>query len=70
MPIKSVKMKILKNKKMPFFLMSQGSLDPKFRVLGQKTVYDIYIEMAISWRCSMTLQQQFVIKENVNKLPI
>ena len=29
-------MKISKNKKMRFFLMSQGSLDPKNRVLGQK----------------------------------
>ena len=28
--------KILKNKKMRFFLMSQGSLDPKIRFLGQK----------------------------------
>ena len=35
MPIKSVKMKISKNKKMYFFLMSQGSLDPKIRFLGQ-----------------------------------
>ena len=36
MPIKSVKMKISKNKKMRFYLMSQGSLDPKIRFLGQK----------------------------------
>ena len=37
MPIKSVKMKISKNKKMRvFFLMSQGSLDPKIRFLAQK----------------------------------
>ena len=36
MPIKSVKMKISKNKKMCFFLMSQGSLNPKIRFLGQK----------------------------------
>ena len=36
MPIKSVKMKISKNKKMHFFFMSQGSLDPKIRFLGQK----------------------------------
>ena len=36
MRIKSVKMKILKNKKMRFFLISQGSLNPKIRVLGQK----------------------------------
>ena len=36
MPIKSVKMKISKNKKMRFFLMSQGSLDPKIRFLSQK----------------------------------
>ena len=36
MPIKSVKMKISKNKKMRFFLMSQGSLKPKIRFLGQK----------------------------------
>ena len=35
MPIKSVKIKISKNKK-SFFLMSQGSLDPKIRFLGQK----------------------------------
>ena len=33
-------MKILKNKKMCFFLMSQGSLDPKNRFLGQK-VYSV-----------------------------
>ena len=36
MPIKSVKMKISKNKKNAFFLMSQGSLDPKIRFIGQK----------------------------------
>ena len=36
MPIKSVKMKISKNKKMHFFLMSQGSFNPKIRFLGQK----------------------------------
>ena len=36
MSIKSVKMKISKNKKMRFFLMSQGSLNPKIRFLGQK----------------------------------
>ena len=36
MPIKSVKMKISKNKKMRFFLMSQGSLDPKIKFLGKK----------------------------------
>ena len=36
MPIKSVKMKISKNKKMRFFLMSQGSLDPKISFLSQK----------------------------------
>ena len=35
MPIKSVKMKISKNKKMRFFLISQGSLNPKIRFLGQ-----------------------------------
>ena len=34
MPIKSVKVKISKNKKMRFFLMSQGSLNPKIRFLG------------------------------------
>ena len=36
MSIKSEKMKISKNKKMCFFLMSQGSLNPKVRFLGQK----------------------------------
>ena len=36
MPIKSVKIKISKNKKMRFFLMFQGSLDQKIRFLGQK----------------------------------
>ena len=36
MPIKSVKMKISKNKKLRFFLMSQGSFSPKIRFLGQK----------------------------------
>ena len=36
MPIKSVKMKISKNKKMPFFLMSQGSFNQKIRFLCQK----------------------------------
>ena len=29
-------MKISKNKKMRFFLMSQGSFNPKIRFLGQK----------------------------------
>ena len=36
MTIKSVKMNISKNKKMLFFLMSQGSFNPKIRFLGQK----------------------------------
>ena len=36
MPIKSVKMKISKNKKCVFFLMSQGSLNSKIKFLGQK----------------------------------
>ena len=36
MHIKSVKMKSSKNKKMRFFLMSQGSLNPKIRLLSQK----------------------------------
>ena len=36
MPIKSVKIKISKNKKNAFFLMFQGSLDPKIMFLGQK----------------------------------
>ena len=37
MPIKSVKMKISKKrKKHIFFLISQGSLNPKIRFLGQK----------------------------------
>ena len=36
MLIKSVKMKISKNKKMRFFLESQGSFHPKIRFLGQK----------------------------------
>ena len=36
MPIKSVKMKISKNKKMRFFLMSQESLDPKIWFIGPK----------------------------------
>ena len=37
MPIKSVRMKISKKKKKnSFFLMSQQSLDPKIRFLGQK----------------------------------
>ena len=39
MPIKSVKMKISKNKKISFFLMSQGSLNPKIRFLGQKVCH-------------------------------
>ena len=36
MPIKSVKIKISKNKKMRFFRMSQGSLNPKIRFPAQK----------------------------------
>ena len=36
MPIKSVKMKLSKNKKSCFFLMSQGSFNPNIRFLGQK----------------------------------
>ena len=39
MPIKSVKRKISKNKKMRFFLMSQGSLDPNIRLIGQKVCF-------------------------------
>ena len=40
MAIKSVKMKISKNKKMRFFLVSQGSFHPKIRFLDQK-VYSV-----------------------------
>ena len=40
MPIKSVKIKISKNKIMRFFLMSKGSFNPKIRFLGQK-VYPV-----------------------------
>ena len=36
MSIKSVKMEISKNKKLRFFLMSEGSFNPKIRFLGQK----------------------------------
>ena len=36
MLIMSVKMTISKNKKMRFLLMSQGSLNPKIKFLGQK----------------------------------
>ena len=36
MAIKSGKMTISKNKKMRFFIMSQGSVNPKIRFLGQK----------------------------------
>ena len=36
MPIKSVKIKLSKNKKMCFFLVSQGSFSPKIKFLGQK----------------------------------
>ena len=36
MPIKSEKMKISKNIKMRFFLMSQGSFNPKIRILVEK----------------------------------
>ena len=36
MPIKSVKMKILKNKKICFFSHVPGSLNPKITFLGQK----------------------------------
>ena len=32
-------MKISKNKKMRFFLMSQGSLDPKLRFLGRRVCH-------------------------------
>ena len=39
MPIKSVKMKISKNKKMCFFLMSQGSFNPQIWILGQKVCF-------------------------------
>ena len=36
MPIKSVKMKISKNKKLRFFLISQELINPKISFLGQK----------------------------------
>ena len=36
MPIKSGKMRISKNKKLRFFLMSQASLNPNIRFLDQK----------------------------------
>ena len=40
MPIKRVKMKISKNIKMSFFLISQGSLNPKIRFLAQLAYRD------------------------------
>ena len=39
MPIKSVKIEISKNKKTHFFLMSQGSLNPKIKFLGKKVCH-------------------------------
>ena len=36
MPIKGIKMKFSKNKKKHVFYVSQGSLNPKIRFLGQK----------------------------------
>ena len=36
MPIKSVKIKIPKNTKLCYFLISQGSLNPKIRFRAQK----------------------------------
>ena len=36
MPVKSVKIKISKNKKMRFFLMSQETFDPKIGFIGHK----------------------------------
>ena len=35
MPIKNIKIEILKNIRMCFFLISQGSFNPKIRFLGQ-----------------------------------
>ena len=61
MPIKSVKMKISKNKKMRFFLMSQGSLDPKIRFIGQKvcSVARVQTDTQTRKRIQMTPFQGF-----------
>ena len=44
MPIKSVKMKISKNKKLRFFLMFQGPLNPKIRFLAQKLWSVVHVQ--------------------------
>ena len=50
MPIKSVKNKISKNKKTHFFLMFQGSLDPKIRFIGQKVCSVARVHRKRKWK--------------------
>ena len=70
-------MKISKNKKMRFFLMSQGSLDPKTRFIGQK-VYrqtDTQTDTKVNTEDTLSGFQEFflqpIIKDRSNtSIPI
>ena len=80
MPIKSVKIKISKNKKMRFFLMFQGSLDPKIRFLGQKVssvalvLTDTQTDTKVNTEDTLSGFQEFflqpIIKERSNCIKI
>ena len=76
-------MKISKNKKMRFFLLSQGSLDPKIRFLGQKMCSvarlrtdrqtDTQTDTKVNTEDTLSRFQEFplqpIIKDRSNYLP-
>ena len=55
-------MKISKNKKMRFFLMSQGSFSPKIRFLGQKVCFVARVQthtLTVKTDTKMKIQDTF-----------
>ena len=71
-------MKISKNKKMRFFLMSQGSFNPKIRFLGQKVCpvapvqTDGQTHTKVTTEGTLSVFQEFflqpIIKDRPNKV--
>ena len=69
MPIKSIKNENFeKQKKMRFFLMSQGSLDPKIRFIGQKvcSVARVQTHTKVNTEDTLSGFQEFFLHFNLS----
>ena len=64
MTIKWVKIKISKDKKMRLFLMSQGSLNPEIRFLGQKmcSVARVQTDTKVNTEDTLSGFQEFFVQ--------